>query len=223
MTVVGVVNDIRSRGFDDKPEPTMYWPHAQASRSSYFVPRGMTLVVRPTCAAGARCDPLSLANAVRAAVHSVDPRAPVSDIRTLSDVVGTSVASRRFSTTLIAAFATLALVLAGIGIYGVISYAVSERTFEIGIRMALGAEKGRVLALVLRDGLRTAVIGIVLGVAGAAATARAIRSMLVGVATIDLPTLLGVAALLAGVALVASVVPARRATAVSPTEALREG
>jgi putative ABC transport system permease protein len=144
-------------------------------------------------------------------------------VRTLEQIVGTSVANRRFSTSLIAGFAALAMLLAAIGIYGVISYMVSERTFEIGVRMALGAEKGSVLALVLRDGVRLALIGIAIGVAGAAGLSRAIRSMLVGVPTIDVVTMLAVAVVLASVAVLASLLPARRATAVSPTEALRGG
>jgi putative ABC transport system permease protein len=217
MTVVGIAPDIRMRGFDDKPEPMMYWPHAQAVKGSYFVPRSMGLVIRT---AG---EPTSITHQVRAIVHDLDPQIPVSSVRTLEQIVGTSVANRRFSTSLIAGFAALAMLLAAIGIYGVISYMVSERTFEIGVRMALGAEKGSVLALVLRDGVRLALIGIAIGVAGAAGLSRAIRSMLVGVPTIDVVTMLAVAVVLASVAVLASLLPARRATAVSPTEALRGG
>jgi putative ABC transport system permease protein len=148
-------------------------------------------------------------------------RFPVSDVRTLEQVVATSVENRRFSTGLIAAFASLALLLAGIGIFGVISYGVSERTFEIGVRMALGADRGQVLRLIVGDGMRMAVVGVLLGLIGAAGVARAIRSLLVDVPTIDVVTLLAVAALLPLVGIVASLLPARRAMAVSPTEALR--
>ncbi|HEX8694878.1 MAG TPA: ABC transporter permease [Longimicrobium sp.] len=217
VAVVGVVSDIRARGFTDEPEPTMYFPHAQAATSSYFVPRTMSLVVRTSG------DPARVANPVRAAVRALDPMVPVSSVRTLEAVVGTATADRRFTTGLIAGFAALAMVLAGIGIYGVISYAVSERTFEIGVRMALGAEKGAVLALVMRDGARLALAGVALGAAGSVALARGIRSLLVGVPAVDVATLLAVGALLGAVAALASLLPARRATAVSPTEALRGG
>jgi putative ABC transport system permease protein len=215
MTVVGVVNDIRSRGFADTPEPTMYFPYAQTAKTAYFMPRSMSLVMRTSG------DPMRVAGQLRALVRSLDPTVPVSNVRTLEQVVGTSVASRRFGTALIAAFAALALVLAGLGIFGVISYAVSERTFEIGLRMALGAEKSNVLALVVNEGVRVALIGIALGLAGSAAVARAIRSMLVGVPPVDVPTLLAVSAALTMVALVASLLPARRAAMVDPMEALR--
>jgi putative ABC transport system permease protein len=217
MTVVGVVDDIRARGFDDTPEPTMYFPYAQVSKSTYTMPRAMNLVIRTSG------DPMALATNVRAIVKSLDPTIPVSKVRTLEDVVGTSVANRRFSTALIAAFAVLALLLAGIGIYGVISYGVSERTFEIGVRIALGAERSRVLALVVRDGAQMAAIGAVVGLVAAVALARGIRSMLFGVSTVDVPTVALVSAALAVIVVIASVLPARRALGVSPTDALRGG
>ena len=219
VTVVGVVADIRLRGFQDDPEPMMYVPHQQSSRSNYFVPRSMTLVVR----ARPGTDPMTLANATRSAVRELDPTVPVSSVRTLESVVGTSTANRRFSTALIAGFALLALVLAGIGIYGVISYAVSERTFEIGVRVALGADRGNVMGLVVGDGVKLALAGIAIGVLGSLLLARAIKSMLVDAPTVDVLTLGGVALVLGVVAVGASVLPARRATSVSPTEALRSG
>lgn len=219
VTVVGVVSDIRQRGFQDVPEPTMYVAHQQSSRGSYFVPRSMTLVVR----ARPGTDPMMLANATRAVVRELDPTIPVSSVRTLESVVGTSTANRRFSTALIAGFALLALVLAGIGIYGVISYAVSERTFEIGVRVALGADRGNVMGLVVGDGVKLALAGITIGVAGSVLLARGIRSLLVDAPAIDVLTLGGVALVLGVVAVGASALPARRATSVSPTEALRSG
>jgi putative ABC transport system permease protein len=217
VTVVGVVNDTRAHGFGDATEPTMYFAYSQTSKSAYFLPRAMSLVIRT------RGEPLALAAQVRAIVKSLDPAVPVSNVRTLEAVVGTSVANRRFSTALIATFATLALVLAGIGIYGVISFGVSERTFEIGVRMALGAERSRVLTLVVRDGVSMAIVGGAVGLAGAVVLARAIESMLVDVHTVDVPTMVIVSAALAVVVVVASVVPARRALGVSPTDALRGG
>ena len=217
VTVVGVAKDIRARGFADTPEPTMYFAYPQTKEAAYFMPRSMSLVIRSSGV------PLAVANQVRAIVRSLDPAVPISNIRTLEDVVGTSVANRRFNTTLIGAFAVLALVLAGIGIFGVISYGVSQRTFEIGVRMALGAERSKVLGLVLGDVVGMALAGIAIGLFGAAAVARAIRSMLVGVPTIDVPTLIVVSLTLVAVAVIACVIPAQRAMAVSPTEALRGG
>ena len=215
VTVIGVAADVRATGFERAPEPTMYFVYPQTAAAAYFMPRSMSLVVRTSVS------PLLLANQVRAIVRSLDATVPVSNIRTLEQVVGTAVASRRFSTTLIAAFATLALILAAIGTYGVISYGVTERTYEIGVRMALGAERGKALALVVGDSVRMAALGIALGLAGAAAVARAIRSMLVGVPVIDPPTLAAVTAILLAVVLAAAVVPARRAMSISPTQALR--
>jgi predicted permease len=217
MTVVGVVNDTRSRGFNDSPQPTMYFPYPQTPRSAYFLPRTMSLVIRTSG------EPMMTANRLRDIVTSLDPTIPVSNVRTLEQVVGTSVANRRFSTALIAAFASLALVLAGIGIYGVISYGVSERTFEIGVRMALGAERSRVLSLVVRDGVRMALVGAAIGLAGAVALARAMASMLVGVGNVDIPTMIIVATALTIVVVAASAVPALRALRVNPVEALRRG
>jgi putative ABC transport system permease protein len=217
MTVVGVVGDIRAGGFTDTPQPTMYFPYAQTARAAYFMPRSMSLVLRT------QGDPARVARQVRAIVRSLDATVPVSDVQTLEQVVGTSVASRRFSTVLIAAFATLALVLAGIGIFGVVSYGVSERTFEIGVRMALGAGRGRALALVAADSFRMTAVGIGIGLLGAVLVARALRSMLVDVAIIDMPTMIAVAAVLILVVGMATVLPALRAMAVNPTDVLRSG
>jgi putative ABC transport system permease protein len=138
-------------------------------------------------------------------------------------VVGTALASRRFTTVLLGWFAGLALLLAGIGIYGVIAYGVSQRTYEIGLRQALGADRGSVLALILAEGLRLTGVGLAVGLLGTLATGQLIRSLLVNVKATDPVTLIAVALLLAGVAALASWVPARRAMAVSPTEALRGG
>ena len=215
MTVVGVVNDFRSRGYDVSPEPTMYLPLPQSHLSGYFLPRSMSLVVR---SAG---NPVQLAPQLRGIVRELDPTVPVSRVRTLDDLVGSSVANRRFTTALLIGFAVLALLLAGLGIFGVISYGVSERTSEIGMRVALGAQRGQVLKLILLEGLQLAFLGALIGVAGAAAQGEALRSMLVGVRPIDVPVLLGIVGLLLIVAVAASFFPARRAMSVNPTEALR--
>jgi predicted permease len=216
-TVVGVVGDVRSRGFDDTPEPTMYFPHAQTAVTAYFMPRSLTLIVRT---AG---DPLRLAPEVRSIVRSLDPTAPLSGVRTLDDVVLSAVASRRLSTTMIAGFAAVALLLAAFGVFNVVSHAVSERTYEIGVRVALGAERATILSLVVADGARMAAAGIALGLVGAVGVARAVRSLLVGVPAFD-PVTLGVVSLcIAVVVILAAAVPARRATRIAPTESLRAG
>jgi putative ABC transport system permease protein len=218
VTIVGVVRDLRARGPDDVPEAGMFRPLAQLdSATYYFVPRSMSLVVRTDG------DPMALAGAVRRAAAEIDRTAPVSSVRTLESVVATATANRRFTTTLLADFALLALALAAIGIYGVMSYSVSERNFEIGVRMALGAERSSVLGMILGNGLRLAVAGVVIGLVGAAAMSRWIRSLLVGVPTIDVVTMAGVAIVLCAVGGLAAFLPARRATRVDPTEALRSG
>jgi putative ABC transport system permease protein len=215
VTVVGVVRDIRARGFDDKPEPSMYFPYAQTAKATFFTPRSMAVLVRVDG------DPLSIAQTLRQFVRELDRTVPVSDVRTLEQVVGTSVSTRRFNTGLLAGFALLALVLAGIGTYGVISYAVSQRSHEIGVRMALGAENRSVLLLVMSEGLRLCAIGVVVGLAASLAVGRAIRALLVGVPPVDAPTLVTTSVLLIAVGALASALPARRAMSVSPLETLR--
>lgn len=214
-TVVGMVGDLRSRGFGDTPEATMYFAHAQTAKYAYYVPRPMALIVR------VNGNPLAVGEAVRKAVQSLDRNAPVSEMRTLERVAGLSVAIRRFNTALLAAFAGLALLLAGIGTYGVISYGVTQRRFEIGVRMALGAANRSVFSLVMSEGMRLAAIGLGIGLFASVAVGRAIRAMLVGVAAVDAPSLALTAVLLAIVAVVASLLPALRALRVNPLEALR--
>jgi predicted permease len=214
-TVVGVVRDVRSGGFQKEVPPTFYVAHAQGKRVAYYTPRAMTLVVRATG------DPAAIAPAVRATVHALAPDTPVKDVRTMTQIVAASVAGRRFTTSLLGVFAGVALALAGIGIYGVIAYLVSQRTYEIGLRMALGAQRAEVLRLVLRQGLGLTAAGLAVGVAGAAVLTRLVRSLLVDVSALDPATFAAVAVGLLGVGLAASAVPARRAMGVSPTEALR--
>jgi putative ABC transport system permease protein len=217
MTVVGVVNDVLAHGYVDKPEPTMYIPHAQTISSDYYTPRAMSMIIRTST------DPMRLAHSVRDVVRSVDPGLPVSNVRTLDAVVGTSVANRRFTTALMVAFAAFALLLAGLGIYGVVSYTASQRAVEIAVRMALGADRRRIVLMVLSDGARLVFVGLAMGLAASVMFARAIRSLLFGVGVVDPPTLLGVAVLLALVAVLASLLPARRASGVSVMVALGEG
>jgi putative ABC transport system permease protein len=217
VTIVGVVQDIQSRGAGLEAPPTMFFPYAQSGKSAYFTPRQVTLAVKT---AG---NPEALGGAIRRLVRELDPGAPVSEVRSMEAVMGTALSSRRFTTLLLGWFAALALLLAGIGIYGVIAYGVSQRTYEIGLRQALGADRGSVLGLIVSEGLKLTGAGLAVGLVATLATGQLIRSLLVNVKTTDPVTLVAVALLLAGVAALASWIPARRAIAVSPTEALRGG
>ncbi len=214
-TVVGVVRDVRSAGLQSEIPPTMYFPQAQAGRSAFYVPSPMALVVRT---AG---DPRAITGAVRKIVHDLEPLAPVSRVQTMDEIIAASVGSRRFATQLIAGFAAVALLLAGIGIYGVMSYTVNQRMFEIGLRMALGARRRQVILQIVGDGLRTAGIGAIVGVVGAIAATRAVRSLFVGVSPTDPLTLGTVVVMLVAVAMLAAYAPARRATGADPLRSLR--
>jgi len=216
-TIVGVVADVRERGFQRDIPETMYFPYAQSGQTAYLVPSSMTLVVK------ASGDPSALASTVRRIVHEADRTIPISSVSTMDRLVGNSIASRRFATVLLLGFALLALLLAGIGIYGVMSYGVSQRRGEIGIRVAMGASPGAIARLIAGEAGRVTAIGLVLGFVGALLVGRLIQAMLVGVGRADLPTMAGVMVVLGTVAALACSIPTRRATAVSPTEALREG
>ncbi|HVR97291.1 MAG TPA: ABC transporter permease [Thermoanaerobaculia bacterium] len=209
ITIVGVVADARHEGLESEPKARLYRPFTQESR-----PFGL-LAVRTAQ------DPLSLAAAVRREAQAVDPSVAISDVSTMERRLADSVAERRFSLILLGLFALLALVLAGVGLYGVLAYAVTERTREIGVRMALGAERRGVLSLVIRQGLTMAVIGVAVGLVSAFACSRVLASALYGIPATDLATYLLIPMLLMVVALFASYVPARRATRVEPIVALR--
>jgi putative ABC transport system permease protein len=193
----------------------MYFPHAQTGKSAYATPRTMAVIVRTNG------EPALLASTLRAMVRELDRQVPVSDIRTLEDIVETSVSTRRFSTALIAAFGTLALLLATLGTYGVVSYGVTQRTYEIGVRMALGATERTVLRFVLREGVAMCLVGLVVGLLASIAVRRVIGSMLFGVGQVDIATLGVTSGLLLAATLGASILPAFRAARVSPVEALR--
>jgi len=180
-----------------------------------FADRAMSLVVR------ARGDAAALAPAIRQAVWSVDKDQPVVRVATLDDLVAASAAERRFALILFEAFALAALVLAAAGIYGVLAGRVAERTREIGVRSALGASRGNILALVLRQGLTLTGLGVAIGLAGAAAASQAIVAMLFGVSRLDPVTYLGVIVVVAGVSAIACGVPAWRAVRVDPASTLR--
>jgi predicted permease len=214
LTVVGVVGDTHQMGLDVAPEPEFFLSAAQeVMRSPFFWP-GYLLVRTQT-------DPLALAAAVRRAVWDIDANQPVASTRTMEDVLDRDVASRDTQLTLVGAFAVLALLLASVGLYGVLSYTIAQRTAEIGLRMALGAQTGNVVSGVLRSALRLASIGVALGVAGAFVVTRFLSSFLFGVSPMDPATLAGVAFVLAAVTIAASVLPALRAARVNPMAALR--
>ncbi len=217
LRVVGIVGDIQSRGFGDPPEPTFYFAYGQSAHSAYYRPKEMALVVRTDG------DPLTLVASVRRAVAALDRMAPVSQVKTLEQVFDLSVAVRKFSTALLAGFAALALLLAGLGAYGVISYAVTLRRYEIGVRMALGAANRSVLLMVMSEGIAISAIGLGVGLVASELVGRAIRTLLFGVTPTDPASLAGTTALLAIVAIAASVIPARRALRVDPLEALKNG
>jgi predicted permease len=209
QTIVGVVGDMHETSPDGPPTPAMYIPAEQ-----HPVP-WMKLVVRSTADEG------SLITAIRARLKAIDPELPLSDVQPLSAVVGASVASQRLSASVLTTFAMLALLLAAVGLYGVISYSVAQRSQEFGIRAALGAGRGDLLRLVMRQSAGLVISGLVLGVAGALAVGRVMASQLFGVGTSDPATFVIVALLLAGVALLATVIPAVRATRVDPAVTLR--
>jgi putative ABC transport system permease protein len=214
-TVVGIVKDVRSEGYVSDVPPTMYFPHAQSAASAYYAPTSMSLVIKTTG------NPTAVAGAAQAAIRAMEPSAPISRVLPMDRVVSQSIANRTFTTLLLASFAGLALVLAGIGIYGVIAYTISQRTFEIGLRMALGASRGVVLTETMAHGMRMAVVGLIFGIAGATATSGLLSTLLVGVKPIDAATLSAAAFGLIVVAALASYIPARRATAVDPVTAIR--
>ena len=166
-------------------------------------------------------DAAALANAARGAIAELDPTQPVFDVRPMSELVAMSMAQRRFALLLMLIFAAVALLLAAVGIYGVMSYTVAQRTPEIGIRVALGATPSNVLAMVVGDGMRLVAAGLALGLVGALAVTRLVASMLYGVSATDVVTYAAIALVLAAVALLATVIPARRATRVDPMLALR--
>ncbi|MEK6281436.1 MAG: ABC transporter permease [Acidobacteriota bacterium] len=208
-TIVGVVGAVRHERLDRETRQSIYVPYLQ-------IPvRGMTVAVRTSG------DPGSLAGAVRQQVVALDKDQPVTNVMTMDDVISRSVWQERFYAMLFGIFAALALVLAAVGIYGVMSYAVTQRTQEIGIRMALGARAVDVLKLILRNGMTLITIGVVIGLVGALALTRLLATLLFGVAPTDTLTFVTVSAVLIFVALVACYLPARRATKVDPLVALR--
>ncbi len=207
--VIGVVRDVRQWGLEQKAIPEMYTPLAQESQG------WVSLVAK------ADGDPLALANPVKERIRAVDAEQPVFDVDSMEHIAANQLGWRTFNTSLLFAFAAIAMALASIGIYGVVSYSVAQRVPEIGIRIALGAGRSNVLGMVLRQGMMPAVVGAAAGILASFAAARLLGSLLYGVTPTDALTLVSVAAFLIVVAALASYIPARRAASVDPIQALR--
>ncbi len=215
--IVGVVGNVKSH-LDEPVQPTFFVPMAQVSYQSDQLFQGWfptSVLVRT------EQNPLALTREIETNLRKADPSLPIGQVRTMEEVLSQSIAFRRFLMTLITAFAGFALLLAAIGLYGVISYSMSRRTHEIGIRMALGAERGDVLKMVVGQGLKLVLIGVAIGVAGALALTRFLSSLLYGVKPTDPVTFIAVSLILIAVALLACYIPARRASKVDPMVALR--
>jgi putative ABC transport system permease protein len=208
--IVGVVQSTRHFGIEAPAKPEVYVPHTQAP--SPF----MVLVVR------AQGDPARLIAAIRAEVAALDPQQAMFAFQTMEDLLATAGSRRRFQTSLLAAFAALALLLAAIGVYGVMAYTVAQRTREIGLRLALGAQPRDVVAMMLRKGLLMTMTGMAFGLAGAVGLSRLLTNLLFGVSALDAPTFAAVGALLMLVAAVAAYIPSRGAARIDPLAALRE-
>ena len=208
--IVGVVGNVHHDGLDADPSPTMYVPYRQDIFSS------MWLVARTNG------DPAQLTSTVRQTVREIDPALPAFSISPLANVISDSVAQRRFSMLLLGLFALIAVFLAAVGLYGVVAYTVSQRTQEIGVRMAVGAGRADVLKMVVGGGMKLALLGVAIGIAGALAVTRVVATMLFGVTPFDPMSYLATAAILLAVAALACYVPARRAMRVDPIVALRQ-
>jgi ABC-type antimicrobial peptide transport system permease subunit len=209
LTVVGVVADVRNSNLNVQPLPQMYVPFEQTPT------RSMALVVRTAV------DPPTIIAAVRGRLFSLDPNQPLYDVKTMQERIAATVAQPRFQTFLLSSFAGLALLLAALGTYGVIAQLVGERTHEVGIHMALGAEPHKILVSVLKEGTALGLAGVSLGLCGTLALSHLLASLLYDVPAFDPPTFLGASVLLMGVVLLACYIPARRAARLDPMAALR--
>jgi putative ABC transport system permease protein len=212
MTIVGVVADVKCSGLNQPVDPAVYSPFSQNDEAWR---RWMTLVIKT------RAPIAGLVEEVKKQVWNMDSQIPLSDIQSMDDLMAVSVAQERFNMLLLGIFAALAVALAGVGIYGMMAYRVNQRTHEIGVYIALGAQHRDVLRLVMKDGAKLVLLGIALGLAGALALTRVMVSLLFEVNPTDPATLIGVALLLVAVALLACYIPARRALSIHPMTALR--
>jgi predicted permease len=212
-SIVGVAGDVLQSGLGMEPPLNIYFRYDQAPRS--FLMNGISLVVRTGEA------PTAMTNAIRQAVQSADPQMPVFDVASMEELVSASISEPHFNALLLGSFAALALILATVGVYGNVSYSVTQRTHEIGIRVALGAQKGDILRIVVGQGITLALLGVAIGIVGALALTRFLVSLLYGVKPTDPLTFTAVSVILTSVAVLASYIPARRATRVDPLVALR--
>ena len=215
LEVVGVVGDVRQGSLTDTFKPHMYLPVAQLPDVANFAPNQLDIVLETTG------DPLSLARAVREQVWSLDSAVPISHVQSMSNIVEESLSEPRFTVLLLTVFAATALVLSAIGIFGVLSYAVSCRVQEIGVRMAIGAQRSDVISMMVREGMALAAIGLAVGLVVASGASRFLQDLLFGVGSLDASTYATVAGLLALVSLFACWLPARRATRIDPVRALQ--
>jgi putative ABC transport system permease protein len=207
---------VKQFSLDEQNRPTVYMPYSQIPKGSVErTGRNVHLALRTVG------DPSGVVNGLRSLVTSLDAELPIFAVRDMNSLLSATVAPRRFNMFLLAVFAGLALLLAAVGIYGVMSYSVNQYTHEIGIRMALGATAKTVVSMVLRQGMALVLAGVAVGVAAALALTRVMKSLLFGVDPVDPPTFVAVSLLLALIAFLATYVPARRATRVDPIEALR--
>jgi predicted permease len=213
ITIVGVVGTVKRDSLNSAGEVSIYLP--TTNLAGFWFPTQMTLVVRSDASTDA------VARSIRSAVASVDPLVPVKSVRAVDELIDSSAARARFTMLLLAVFAAVALTLGAVGVYGVVAYAVTRRTREIGVRMALGARASDVLGMVLREGGLLAGVGVALGIVGALAASRLLAGFLFGVTPNDLGVFVAVPAVLALVALGACALPARRAARVDPVTALR--
>jgi putative ABC transport system permease protein len=207
--IIAVVGDVRDQTLDQPPTPTVYYPHAHLAYSR------MVIVVRSDA------NPLSLAEPIRRTIRAIDPAQPIADVRIMDNVIADTFSRQYFSTLLLAGFSVASLLLAAIGIYGILAYSVSERTREIGLRVAIGATPGRIISLIIRAAARPVFGGLIVGISGALALTGLLRSMLFGVGPRDPLTFAIVPAIFALVALIAAYLPARRAARLDPMVALR--
>jgi putative ABC transport system permease protein len=212
LTVVGIAGDVRQMGVDEPVKAELYLPYRQFKEQPWFAPRD--LVIRT------KGDPLTLVASVREQVHQVDPDQPIANVRTMDQVLGEQTSSRRLGMTLLTIFAGLALLLSSLGIYGVLAYFVVQHTQEIGVRLALGAQRRDIFALILKKGMTLTLIGVAIGLFASFALTRLMTSLLFGVSTTDPSTYVLITGVLGLVALCACCLPARRATRVDPLVAL---
>jgi len=213
--VIGVVNETKQRSLSQPAPPTVFMPIWQAAEGLKEIAQQASFVLRTTG------DPLALSAAIRGEMRQLDPALPVRNLRSMEQLVARSVAPQRFNMTLLGLFAALGLILAAVGIYGVMAYGVSQRTHEIGLRIALGAQTRDVLKLIVKQGMALAMIGVAIGLIASYALTRLIKTLLFGVSATDPLTFVVIALLLTFVALLAALIPARRATKVDPMIALR--